>query len=344
MINKKAIIACIAGSIIFSGCASLPDATLQYYLPKSEVSLGAITTIKCNKSEKITSVTSPLIIEKSMTDYEQPRFLNLSNLNGAFNSSNISFDWYEDGRLKGINSTLTGAGTGIVEGAVKFYSTITGPGLVSDFTPASTCDLIKAEETKTISFEYKSQQKLVPPHKSSTAHNLVLTADGRSRREQFKLSSNEVPDIISGETQVSAFSMVKLNNSADNDVFKTGVPIVLRMPDRMTLKLINMGSEGVVPETAKTIAGTKEAFVFIPKPTFFGKKTFGLALNGNGSIANIQYGNENGAPQAFSSMNSLVSALGGSSVTDQVAKFKAKGDLIEQQRRLLCLESGETNC
>lgn len=106
-------------SMLLSGCASAPNFTQSYYLPKAETTVTATAVIACN-SRKIPIAKFVLADPTTyVADFTAPERLNFEDLSGPFSSSNATIELTNDGRLSSINASVTGNGAKDISTAVS---------------------------------------------------------------------------------------------------------------------------------------------------------------------------------------------------------------------------------
>ena len=117
------ILACL-GALIITGCATMPDAEIGYYLPKSTVKITVTQTANC------TDVNNPLVLTDAAfapaysADHSKRKTLNIDDLDTTFTSGDAAFTFTKDGRLMTFNSTATGVGKDVINVIATFGTTI----------------------------------------------------------------------------------------------------------------------------------------------------------------------------------------------------------------------------
>jgi hypothetical protein len=106
-------------SVLATGWAHLPDADVQYGLPKSKVSFKVVQTVMCDASNRtiVTNIITPSV--KHSTDTSAgPQRIHLHDLKGAFSDTDEMFVLFEDGCLKTISSTNSGQGETVLKSII----------------------------------------------------------------------------------------------------------------------------------------------------------------------------------------------------------------------------------
>jgi hypothetical protein len=100
------------------GCASVPDVTVNYYLPRGVLQTTVVRTIACDVQNNVFLASTVIAKPVYSRDPGSGKSLKLKDLNGAFANADVGLTFYEDGRLSGLNVTQTGQGGEILKSAV----------------------------------------------------------------------------------------------------------------------------------------------------------------------------------------------------------------------------------
>lgn len=139
--SRKAVaavrVSALALAGLLPGCASMPKVTVGYYLPKTSVALTLTQTATCTH-DGVPILKSDLVaVANYSSDFYQKRTVKLANLGGRMTKANASFEFYDDGRLKGINTTQTGQGGEVIKALVSLGTSVMGGLLSTDAQPAA---------------------------------------------------------------------------------------------------------------------------------------------------------------------------------------------------------------
>ena len=131
--NRAAISALVISALALQGCATTPNATVGYYLPKVDVDVKVTETVGCTKDGVIIANLTATSDTKYSADHAKGGYQTIAirRLDGPLSDTTVGFDYYDDGRLKGFNSTSTGRGEEIIKSAIALARKFTG------FTEAS---------------------------------------------------------------------------------------------------------------------------------------------------------------------------------------------------------------
>lgn len=324
-------------AFFLSACANTPDVNLNYYLPKSTIDFKIVKSASCDTTGNLRIAASPLIETTEHSDYQGgQKYIPIKELDGAFSNTSIAVTWYDDGRLKSINSNSTGVGTNAINSITD--TVISGVSLAG--FRSNHCEQINATDEKTVSFTY-AYKSLDSDSVSSVIGdkiNLELTKESIEKRSKFELETF-IPEMHDATITRSSFDLVSLGNSANNNNF---LPLELRSPTQLTMSLTD--DEGKPKSTNKTIAGIATYKVPIPKSAAFGTTEFALSLFPTGGIETISYGKESGLGAAADSGRTFLSKFESETAAERALNFRNEADLIAQQQRLIRCEADPSSC
>lgn len=328
-------IAVTAGAaLLFPGCGTIPDAEVTYYKAKSKVTFKVTRSVICD------SKGYPLVANTAMptvthaADMASPQKFGLAALRGTFTDSDIKFELFEDGRLKTVNASVTGQGEAALKAATTLASTLAAfgakPPKVSPFQ--GDCDFIKdVGGGKPISLSYEGE---VDPTKSGVQ---MIGPDTASKPYADRLKGTlEGLCVLVGDKAVPVVPV-------KYDAKRGDLLIRARQPAWVKMTMGTSGPGGLCTSSlwdgSLLIAQMGMNYDLpVPKPTLFGKLTFGAGFAESGAISSIQYTSNSGAAGVLGASNSLVTIAQGETTAAKAAEIKAEADLIAQQQRLLqCL-------
>lgn len=321
----------LVGMLTFlQGCASLPNATINYYLPKSKVGFKVVRTVTCDKDGFVFAVNSTTPEQVHFADPSKPVSMDLKLLKSVLADADVKFDFYADGRLKGLNATSTGRG----EEIVKAMSTLIGPLLALDGgskTFPVECELIKKfGDGKPLTLSY---QGAIDPFERSGRQKIQPEAASATYVSQLHKAIGDVIAVVNG-TIVPVVPVSATLEAADASLIAQQPGAVLATVytahDTDKLSRANMIWEGSL-----TVAqlGVRYALP-LPKKAAFGKQTFVSSFSEAGTLENIQYASEPGVSSAFNAANFLAALVQPKSTTEQADKLNAEANLIMAQQRL----------
>ena len=112
---------------VLGGCASLPNAVVEYRLPKAVSTVTVVESYACYPDQQdFVVVSTPSINTRYSADTaeEAKHEIYLKSLQGFLASNSVGFSFSPDGRILGVNATATGNGGEIVGAAVALATGI----------------------------------------------------------------------------------------------------------------------------------------------------------------------------------------------------------------------------
>lgn len=326
--------------VSLAGCGSIPDAQLSYYQAKSQVTFKVTRTVGCDaKNLPIVANTVTPNVTHTADLTKKPVLVNLAGLRGTFTDSDIKFDFYEDGRLKGVNASQTGQGEAILKVATTLATTLGAFGASEAKSPfADECAYVKAVgggKPLTLTYEgivdpSKTTQQTIPPDaasafyadklKSAIGDICVVTQDTEKPLQpvQYKVNDGDVlitarqPGLLKVEVGTPT-----PGNGCSATLWQGRVPVA------------QLGTDYNLP---------------IPRAAILGKMTFGAAFAESGALTSVQYVSNSGASAALGSVNSIATIAQGETTSAKIAEVKAEADLIVQQQRLIECRAAPASC
>jgi hypothetical protein len=324
--------------LLLVGCGSLPNGTISYYQAKSQVTVKVTRSILCDSKNNplVASSATPSVAHSA--NFAKSYSTDLGGLNGTFTDSDIKFDFYEDGRLKGVNATQTGQGEAIVKAAVTLAATVGA--FASDnktLTYPKECAFIKdVGGGKPLTLNY--ELALDPANNGAQP----ISPDGASSAYADWLKE-VIPDIcaIVRRIEVPAAPMAYAASDA--------VVIKARQPALVTVEVgavtPGLGCDASIWRGRVPVAQLGVEYPLpIPKPAAFGKQTLSVGFAESGAVSSIQYVSTSGAAGALNAANTIAGAMQDESTSAKAADVKAEADLIAQQQRLLQCRADPKSC
>lgn len=330
------LITALAG--IFSGCASLPDAKVGYYLAQSGVKLKVIRTVACDKKNNVIVASSATPAVTHMADLNQFVEIDLAGLKGPFSDTDVKFDFFDDGRLRNVNTTSTGQG----ETILKTVTTIIGGGAPGAASPAifndpGICaDINNATGNEPLTLIYEGEVDLNSKDKQQIKPDISSTP-----------MATKLIDIIGsvnvsvGKTEVPKAPLTNLTKSS-KIVIKARQPGLMGIVVTADIKTLELKKlwEGQLPVAQFGIPYELP----IQKPALFGKEVFAAAFSESGALTSVQYVNNTGAGQVLNVVNSAMTSLRGETTAQKALDVKAEADLIAEQQRLVQCQADHSKC
>ena len=321
-----------------AGCGSIPDAKVSYYLTKTRVTVKVTRSVLCDAKNYPLVANTVLPGTGHSADLANPQPIQLAGLRGPLTDSDVKFEFYDDGRLKAVNTSMTGQGEAVVKAVTTLASTVAAFDATKSL-PAfpKECAYVKeraGDKPLTLTYEVevdptKRAFQPIPPDAASTAY-----------AENLKSAIGEIC-VVAKDALVPVKPVEYAAKESD-------VLIAARQPAMVPIEVgtVTAGSclsplyKGTVP-----VAQLGTAFVLpIPRAAAFGKQTLSASFLDSGALSSVQYVNNSGTASALGAINSFASNFKGESISDQVNAVKAQADLILQQQRLLQCQADPKNC
>lgn len=330
-----------------AGCGHVPDVTVSYYLAESRLTFKVLRTVACDGKDNpvVATTVTPVVVHSARTSEVQR--LRLHGLQGSLTDLDVKLEYFEDGRLKGINATNQGQG----EAALKSVATLLGTlaTLSGDAAPAANrkkqCELIAtAGGGKPLSISYEGE---VNPSTPRTPQTIRADAGSAYYAEQLAPTIGSVCAVVvdtgAPAAPVLAASAVSASASAAGRLVSARQPgwaevhVRVKAGDKCESNPLWQG------KVAVSQLGTAYQ-IPIPEPRTFGKQVFAMTFSESGALSSVQYSSESGASQSVAGLNALAGSFKGESTSEKVERVKAEADLILQQQRLVACMADPKTC
>lgn len=323
-----------AASATLGGCAHLPNATIGYYLPTSEVRFKVVRTIACDPANNIIGATAVTPTVSYLADTTARRTVDFSKLKGALSDSELKFEFTDDGRLSGFNATQTGQGEAVLKTVISIATSVAkGPGLSLVDFPGVCAVIKKLGGGKPLTLTYSGMVDVT----KSAAELQPLTADPDSARYAELLST-----AIGGVS--ASVKSKKVAVAPVTAPVTDGIGLTAKQPGMVEIEIYAGADSKVVWNERLLVASIGTEYVLpLPRAAMFGTKTMAVSFADSGALKSVQYVSKTGAGQAANVLASGVDALKGQTTAEKVADVKAQADLIAAQQRLVgCLADAIT--
>ncbi len=333
---SNSIVISLMSLFLISGCANLPDTKIGYYLPKTQVSFKVIRTIACNADNYpiIANTVSPKVIHSANVGDLQP--IDLKGLQGVFTDADVKFEFYDDGRLKAINTSNTGQGEAILKTTVSIVSAAVGlnksfavPSISSDVYEDK-CNFIKGiAKDEPITLTYSRNIDI----SNSDYQKFKPDAQSHYYDQELKIFLGNIQGkVISTETPS--------NTPVFENKEKDSINIKALSPGAVTIEIeadnISDPKDKVIWSGNLPVADIGTPYdIPIPKPALFGKTTFAATFGESGALTSVHYVSSTGAGQALNVVDSAIGEFHNKTTSEKAAEVKAEADLIAQQQRLV---------
>lgn len=339
----KQVTACLV-LLLTSGCATIPDVTVSYYLPKVTLQTTVVRTIGCDVQDNAiiasTVVTTPIY----SNDQAKVKAVSLEKLDAWYANSDLSFTFYADGRLKGVNTTQTGQGGEIIKAAVALAGAVGGLASSTDTTVMKECDYVRKNgKNGVLTLTFVHTEKFAS---DSVARRVIQpAADSNVQYEEVKTILGEVCfEATKGGSQP------RRAPAPDKSWWIVELPVVEPAVFHVTVTQNKAGgvecsSDEEVWSGAVSVPQQGEEYsVPIPKPVLFGQQVFVLAVEESGAISNVRYAKNVGLAAAMGGATEVLTALKEETPTAEALRLKAEADVIAQQQRLVACKLSPESC
>lgn len=325
--------------LLLAGCASTPPLVYKYYPAKATAQVTVTQTVDCDADKHLVILNTPSIAPVYSSDRRgKPLEFDASKLGGAFTDNDFTFAWYDDGRLKSLNSSVTGQGEAIVKAATTLIAAVVGG--AAAFDEAAACKVVASRgggKPVTIVYEKSLDDltKTIAPTALTVSENYKGNHDVLAKVIPFPALEVKV-DIAATENPVLVEPSASAGN-AGND----GVPLTLAKTTAATVTVtkgkVAIGKSTIVTPVSQTY------ILSVPRGAFFGKATFSVQLNEAGVPTQVSYGKTSGVAAALNSASTLDAALSPNDAA-QANALKAQADVIAQTARLANCQAKPTEC
>jgi hypothetical protein len=339
---SRALLLILSVVCLLGGCASTPDVVYKYYPSQIHATATVTRTVDCTSDKTaVVIVNTPAINTVYMADYSQgPYSLRIKDLAGAIADSDLSFTFFDDGRLKSVNAWTTGQGEAVAKSAISLITAVAASGGAGGepgkATPLPECTAIsKWGGGKPVTLTYST----VIDFKKAAAGTDDLPATPQSQAISDQLKKVLPPLSVFLRSQ-------KENDSGASYAGPTGNRDAVFLTLQRTLSAqVEIQSKGSSIFT--TVLALPQPATYplpIPKAAVFGKQSFSLTLADSGAITTVDYGKLSGASGGLSAATSAVGAAAPESTANKAAEMKAQADLIAQQQRLARCQAQPDKC
>lgn len=323
--------------VCISACGTIPAAKIGYKDADSSVSFKVVRSVICDKNNLpiVANAVTPTVVHKAGS---KDHAIDLSKLRGKFVDSDVKIDFYDDGRLKAVNTTQAGQGEAVLK------ATVTLAGTILSLTDSDTkkykaaCDFIKAQAgEKALSISYEHEIRVA----TSDKDKVQMFEPEASSAHYARQVEPAIGGICAKVTGIG--SPVAPVTFASTEETRTAPVLNARQPGWVDV-IVMSGNQATCTSTAlwkgrlEVAQHGQDYTIPIPSPTVFGKLTFGASFSASGALSSLQYASSGSATQIVGGANSLLTIAQGETTAQKVAETKADADLIAQQQRLLsCL-------
>ncbi len=350
-------------ALLTAGCGNTPDVSINYYLPQSELRLTIIRTVTCDEVNNPIVANTVISTPVHRADSDQLVAIKIAELDGSFSNSDLTFEFYQDGRLKSINTESNGRGSQILESAISLARSAVNIAISKPFAAAPGFpDREKGDESRSESVnECEYIRRSGSPNNSTDTltvkYKTVIVAkncntDSGTGVAPTILSQGPVKNLqeILGEVTISVHCRASGVSVTSNGYNSDNVMLTMRKPLDVGVKVtMGTGSPNIDFWSGNfTLAfsgPSSEYKIPVPRAALFGKQIFRLIVQESGAVTTIGYTKETGAPQAIGVGKSVLETLDPSAGSAaRLSALKMEADIIAAQQRVVKCRADPANC
>ena len=345
---------------------------IGYYLPKSVLSLEVTRAVACDNNKNPIVASAFVASVSHSADRSAFRSIALDELDGFLSNTKLTFEFHEDGRLKGVNTSSEGRGRAFIKGAASLAASL---GTLS--TPVEIKPPEESGQPVPQSEVQNAQENGKPPNvelcdridKAVKGKNKVLTlkfggvaelkgCKGGAFEVAAKQESQVHVDYLRSKgadlgriaASASPIGHGDLVRSAIEEGAETDVELAMREPGAVEVEVAVDGGvfEGAQDSWSGTVLMAQcgpEYRIPIPKAALFGEQTFVLAVSKSGAVTKLGYTKDTGAAEVVGVGQDVLDELGPVAAANaQAVAMKAEADRIAALQRLVRCRTDPKNC
>lgn len=353
-----------AMAAIGAGCASLPDARVQYYLPRADAVVAIERHVSCPNDVLHLRQTASVTTTYAADMARGPMTLDIKRLDRWYGGAELSVSLTTDGRLASINSMNQGDGAAWAKAAASVMGLAIQLGAVpapvrapSAAPPGPEDDDVKARRVLCQLAKAAKDGVAVYPYEAKLQFHDAL-ADGDTHADRIALpryhqawrpaptmhepKGYDALDTLRGLLWLSAEPESDTAPSAPLAPCAKAVeagrcpdyPVVrARVPVRYTVSLLEERGDHKPIGTVSVPQAGRLYDLPLPPPRLFGKQTAGLAFAPDGSLSSVSYGSTGGSAAVAEGSGALIDSATETS-SERAARLNAQADEIKSEARL----------
>lgn len=342
-------------SLVVGACANMPNAKVDYYLTKSEVSFKVTRSYICDADHHVLVTNAVTPVVSHFADLDSRRVFDLSKLHGSLSDTDFKVEFFDDGRLKSINSSSTGQGEAILKAAITTVGALIA--FTASNTYATECGELKkiaADKPLMLTFDLKpdlaistKQQfktdeignTLVVEHGlSGVLGTLHLEVTGKECRRPVEYQPKGAP-----QPTANTFACPTAQAGTPSEEVLSA-----REPASVKFKISASppgGNTETIWEGSVPVAQFGVDYPLpLPKPSAFGKEAIAATFLDSGKLSSIQFVTNTGGAAGLNALNAGLAATAPTTTAQKAEQLKAEADLLAQQQRLATCRADPKNC
>ncbi len=335
----------VAGLFALTGCATLPTIDYTYPATQAKLSVTLVQSADCNSDGTgvTTAAAAPTVTVSYRADYAKMMKANISATKGEWSDADFTLGFYDDGRLKSLNSSTTGQGEAIAKSVISLATAAAA--VVGGAPPKSAagklaaCTAITAwGKGKPVTVSYAKDLVLtealgvVTLDADAASAPLWTALGGHATLGLFRISLSDLHavkafDDTTPEARHKRFASLEIQPVKVGllEIQRNGAPI--------------WSGQVIIPVDRDT-----PHVLRLPKAALFGKTTMAIQIAESGAVTSIQYANMSGAAGAINVLGAGATALAAQTDAEKAAATKAKADIIAQTQRLARCRAQPDKC
>lgn len=322
-----------------TACATMPDVSVKYYLPKATLQTSVVRTIACDVQDNAIIATNVITKMTYTPDDGRSHTISLKSADSVWGNTETGFTLLEDGRLGGFNTTQVGQGGEIAKSAMVFAGAVLAAASADPDIVKKQCQYVRdvgKDKGLTLTFvdrelfatEGPIDSRVLEPSAESAVYfenvknilgNICLSAKpvGTERRIESKPHRRDAFNVVAVNPAKYQVTVKQDGDTACKDDVWSGVILV--------------------PQHGQTIE------LPVRRAALFGKQTAAFTFAESGAPTSIKYGKDSGAAASLGAANEI---LGMATKTDaeDLAALKLEADLIAQQQRIIRCKANPAGC
>jgi hypothetical protein len=335
---------CIFSALIatcLSGCAHVPNTSIYYYPSQTTINVQVTRLIGCSTDNQLFSSQTVKAEAINVADKAHPIELDLGLLNSTFANTSFSADFFDDGRLKGINVAETGKAGEIVKSAASLVKMIlpvmaTRQGTLQYFPKL--CGIIAAEKDKIVSLKY--EEAFDPAIQTDAGYQWDIPLASESQYFRAQAEATAGAELAAIDFKIARDKIVQPNVGTQG---KGNAGISIKYPARTTF-ILSAGEMQLWKNSLSVAQLGSDGWLPIARAPAFGKTTTVIDLNDDGSIKKVVYGSETGTKDAIDAVSDGVGLAKGQTDSERAAAADAEARRIKAERALLKCRTEPASC
>ncbi|MDG6079029.1 hypothetical protein E3U23_07470 [Erythrobacter litoralis] len=339
------VLAAAVSALMLGACASIPDATMTYYHAETMMDARVTAIVSCPEGGRVHVSLVPVIETSHRADLDSRGYFETGSVTGPGNDNTLGFQFFGDGRLKGVNASSKGRGQAIVEAALEILPI---PGIKDQREPDA-CAFIAREDPKSRTVTVVLTASLIPQTDPPASASFNPLPTSRMHYEELESSIGALvlalSDVRALDAPVRAGSLGEAGAMHERAVLPcpTGEACLeLRHPAMVSATIRRDGEDLSSSRILVSQLGSTYG-VPVPKGALFGNTEFVLALDESGTLTNLTYGATDGSSSALGALASTGDALVQSD-EERLAALKLESDLIVQEQRRAACRTNPQSC